>query len=47
MKFVSIFFACLAAVAFAADDAKECEGEWSNKNRFALVGSQSMVIGIL
>ncbi len=26
MKFVSILIACLAAVALAADDAKECEG---------------------
>ena len=27
MKFVSILLACLAAIALAAEDPKECEGE--------------------
>jgi hypothetical protein len=33
MKFVSILLACLAAIALAADETKECEGERASSNQ--------------
>lgn len=47
MKFVSFLLACLAAVALAADDTKECEGEWIKRHELRLSVTNSRVIGVL